>query len=125
MFANAQVIMVEVLHNFGLVILVLRVLPCFGGLYGLGIMHSICLVPSILSVVFASSQKNRRPAFQTYFKGFLDIIAMLLSIAAVAMPIIVTNYDIVNVCIGCILYLNLFLIMQSAQSALCTLYTFT
>jgi len=97
--------MVEVLHNFGLVILVLRVLPCFGGLYGLGIMHSICLVPSILTVVFCrhKSYFNRKQVWRDRLTWLLDVVAMVLSIAAVVMPIVVSQYNVVNVCIGAII----------------------
>ena len=90
------------MHNFGVVMLVLRVLPCFGGLYGLGIMHSICLIPSILAVVFVRRKHHfkRKQTVLAHFTLLLDVIAMLLSIAAVAMPIIVSmNNNIVNVCI--------------------------
>lgn len=97
---NVQVILVEVLHNFGMVMLVLRVLPCFGGLYGLGIIHSICMVPSVLAVIFVRRQhhhRRKRQTFKAVVVWMLDVIAMLMSIAAVAMPIIVSMFNLVNV----------------------------
>lgn len=88
-------LVMEAAHGFGCVLLVMRVLPFvsrtpFGPVACIGIMQSICLVPSFLAVFF--SQKSCRSLRKTACSLFvfcLDILAFLLEIVAVLTPVVI------------------------------------
>ena len=92
---------VEVLHNFGMVLLLLRVLPNFGSIYAVGIIHSICLVPALLALIFV----RRKVIFEhccsrslagSLARYLLDFVAFLLELCAIAMPVIICHFGLVS-----------------------------
>ena len=61
-------------------------------------MHSVFLVPSIFAVLFEHSRRSwKDKSYLAKFTWLLDVIATLLSGAAVALPIVVASASVNNV----------------------------
>lgn len=94
-----QMLIIEVFHGFGCVLLVMRVLPFvsrtpLGPIVCIGIMHSVCLVPSLLAVFFShKSFRSLRRATRSLLVAFLDILALVLEVCAAFAPVVIYCTD--------------------------------
>lgn len=94
-----QMLIIEVFHGFGCVLLVMRILPFisrtpFGPITCIGIMHSVCLVPALLAVFFShKSFRSLKKATCSLLVAFVDVLALVLEVCAVFAPVVIYCTD--------------------------------
>jgi hypothetical protein len=90
-FILIWVLMVEIGQTLGIVIFLFKVLPQTGNITGLLLMGGVCIVPSILKVIFSSHRGMTR--FKKMITFIFDILAIVCQASVWVVFIFVKNFD--------------------------------
>ena len=90
-FILIWVLIVEIGQTLGIVIFLFKVLPQTGNVTGLFLMGSMCIVPSMLKVIFSSHRGMTR--FKKLITFLLDILAILAQASVWLVFLFVKNFD--------------------------------
>lgn len=90
-FVVIWVLFVEIGQSLGIVIFLFEVLPQTKNITGLFLMSTVCIVPSVLKVIFSSHRGMTR--LKKFVNFILDILAILAQASVWIVFIFVENFD--------------------------------